>query len=169
MHMFENVGIKPEMLQAALNRNHAQKERLFEKMNGRFSGQLDGLTIAVWGLAFKPGADDLSGAPSLALIERLLAAGACVKAYDPVAMDNAHQTLPQKLLSPEGLSLTAHQYDAVAGADALALVTEWKPFRRPDFSAMKAAMKQHVIFAGRNQHDPMRVRTAGLEYFGIGR
>lgn len=169
MRMFEDAGIAPGLLQAVENRNRVQKKRLFKKMEERFGGQLGNLTIAVWGLAFKPGTDDLRDAPSLVLIERLLAAGARIKAYDPVAMDNARQNLPRQWFAPEKLSLAAHQYDAIAGADALVLVTEWKPFRLPDFSAMKATMKQPLIFDGRNQYDPNQVRAAGFEYFGMGR
>ena len=134
IHMFDGAGIAPGILQATEQRNRIQKERLFEKMRERFGVKLAGLTVAVWGLAFKPGTDDLRQAPSLVLISQLLAAGARVRAYDP-----------------------------------LALVTEWKPFRLPDFSAMKAAMKQPLIFDGRNQYDPQQVRAAGFEYFGIGR
>jgi UDPglucose 6-dehydrogenase len=169
IHMFEGADIVPGMLQATEQRNRIQKERLFEKMRERFGGKLTGLTVAVWGLAFKPGTDDLREAPSLVLISQLLAAGARVRAYDPVAMTSARQSLPQEWFAPDRLTLVNQQYDAVAGADALALVTEWKPFRLPDFSAMKAAMKQPLIFDGRNQYDPQQVRTAGFEYFGIGR
>jgi UDPglucose 6-dehydrogenase len=151
------------------DRNRAQKERLVEKIRGRFGARLAGMTFGLWGLAFKPGTDDIREGPSLVLIERLLAAGASVKAFDPVAMDNARRSLPRDWFSPGRLSLVEHQYDAVAGADALALVTEWKPFRLPDFGAMKKAMKQLVIFDGRNQYDPSQVRAEGFEYFGIGR
>lgn len=169
IHMFDGAGIAPGMLQATEQRNRIQKERLFEKMRERFGGKLAGLTIAVWGLAFKPGTDDLREAPSLVLISQLLAAGARVRTYDPVAMTSARQSLPQEWFSPDRLELVEHQYDAITGADALALVTEWKPFRLPDFSAMKTAMKQPLIFDGRNQYDPQQVRAAGFEYFGIGR
>jgi UDPglucose 6-dehydrogenase len=169
IHAAESVGVAPGILHAVEDRNRAQKERLFEKILGRFGARLAGMTFGVWGLAFKPGTDDIREAPSLVLIERLLAAGASVRAFDPVAMDNARRSLPRDWFAPGKLSLVAHQYDAVAGADALALVTEWKPFRLPDFGAMKKAMKRPVIFDGRNQYDPGQVRTEGFEYFGIGR
>jgi UDPglucose 6-dehydrogenase len=169
MHMAESAGVAPGILRAVEERNRMQKERLFEKIDGRFGGRLKGLTFGVWGLAFKPGTDDLREAPSLRLIERLIDAGARVQAYDPVAMNNARRSVPPHWLSSEKVVLSAHQYDAVAGADALALVTEWKPFRLPDFGAMKKIMRQHLIFDGRNQYDPQQVRTEGFEYFGIGR
>jgi UDPglucose 6-dehydrogenase len=105
----------------------------------------------------------------LALIERLMDAGARVKAYDPVATEGARRHLPAAWLECGKLELAAHQYDAVASADALALVTEWKPFRHPDFDAMKKLMRMPIIFDGRNQYDPQQVRAAGFEYFGIGR
>ena len=169
IHTAEGVGVTPGILHAVEDRNRAQKERLFEKIRGRFGARLTGMTFGLWGLAFKPGTDDIREAPSLVLIERLLAAGASVQAFDPVAMDNARRSLPRDWFSPGRLFLVAHQYDAVAGADALALATEWKPFRLPDFGAMKKAMKQLVIFDGRNQYDPGQVRAEGFEYFGIGR
>jgi UDPglucose 6-dehydrogenase len=169
IHAAERAGVTPGILRAVEDRNRAQKERLFEKIHDRFGGRLAGLAFGVWGLAFKPGTDDLREAPALVLIERLISAGASVKAHDPVAMENARRSLPRDWFSPGKLALVAHQYDAVAGADALALVTEWKPFRLPDFSALKKAMKQAVIFDGRNQYDPKEVRAGGFEYFGIGR
>mgnify|MGYP001560858651 CR=1 FL=1 len=169
IRMAESSGFVPDVLRAVEARNQAQKQRLFEKIRGRLGAGLAGRVIALWGLAFKPGTDDLREAPAVALIERLLEAGARVRAYDPVAMENARRSLPAAWQQAGKLELVEHQYDAVAGADALALVTEWKPFRQPDFEAMKKLMKTPVIFDGRNQYDPQQARAAGFEYFGIGR
>jgi UDPglucose 6-dehydrogenase len=169
VRMAESEGIAPDLLRAVEARNRAQKQLLFTKIHDRFKGRLDGRLIALWGLAFKPGTDDLRDAPAIALIERLLEAGAAVHAYDPVAMDSARRTLPQAWQQAGKLEFAAGQYEALAGADALALVTEWKPFRQPDFATMKQAMKTPVIFDGRNQYDPQQARAAGFEYFGIGR
>jgi len=168
-HMAAQTGVDAGILRAVESRNRAQKAILFEKMQRRFEGKLAGRVIALWGLAFKPGTDDLREAPSLVLIERLIGAGARVRAYDPVAMDNARRALPADWLQSGKLALVEAQYDAPAGADALALVTEWKPFRRPDFPALKQIMKSAIVFDGRNQYDPPQVRAAGFEYFGIGR
>ena len=103
------------------------------------------------------------------LIERLLAAGAKVRAYDPVAMDSAARAMPAPWLTGGRVAMCEHPYDALEGVDALALVTDWKPFRHPDFAAMKMRMKQAVIVDGRNQYDPKQVRAEGFEYVGIGR
>ena len=169
IHMSESAAVNPGILKAVEARNHSQKQRLFGKIHDRFEGRLAGRVIGVWGLAFKPGTDDLREAPSLVLIEQLLEVGARVKAYDPVAMGRARHTLPSSWFESGRLALVDHQYDAVAGADGLALVTEWKPFRNPDFDAMKRLMKTPVIFDGRNQYEPQHVRAVGFEYFGMGR
>ncbi|HSD61145.1 MAG TPA: UDP-glucose/GDP-mannose dehydrogenase family protein, partial [Burkholderiales bacterium] len=169
IHMAETAGVKPGILHAVEDRNAAQKERLFEKIRDRFGGNLTGMSFGLWGLAFKPGTDDMREAPALVLIERLLAAGARVKAYDPVAMDSAARAIPAPWLKEGRVALCEHQYDALKGVDALALVTEWKPFRHPDFAAMKKLMKQAVVFDGRNQYEPKQVRAEGFDYFGIGR
>lgn len=169
IHMAESGGFAPDVLRAVEMRNQAQKQRLYEKIRERFGARLTGRAIGIWGLAFKPGTDDLREAPAIELIERLLEAGARVRAYDPVAIVNARRIFPAEWQQAGKLELVEHQYDAIAGADALALVTEWKPFRHPDFEAMKKLMKTPVIFDGRNQYDPQQVRAAGFEYFGIGR
>jgi UDPglucose 6-dehydrogenase len=127
------------------------------------------VTFGLWGLAFKPGTDDMREAPSRVLLAQLIGAGATIKAYDPVAMGVARQSLPAAWFERGRLVLAGHQYEALAGADALALVTEWKPFRYPDYSVMKKSMKRPVIFDGRNQYDPRELRELGFEYFGIGR
>jgi UDPglucose 6-dehydrogenase len=169
IHMAEESGVKPGILHAVEERNAAQKERLFEKIRDRFGGNLQGMNFGVWGLAFKPGTDDMREAPAIVLVERLLDAGANVKAYDPVAMDSARMILPERWIASGRFTLVANQYDALGGAHALALVTEWKPFRLPDFAMMKRIMKHPVVFDGRNQYEPKHVRAEGFEYYGIGR
>lgn len=169
IHMAEASEFEPSLLHAVEARNHRQKNLLFEKIRGRFGSDLNGRTFALWGLAFKPGTDDMREAPSLALIERLLQAGAKVCAYDPVAVDAASRDLPRQWFANGQLRLAEHQYDALKGADALALVTEWKPFRHPDLNAMKKLMKNPIIFDGRNQYDPKQMQAEAFEYFGIGR
>ena len=169
IHMAEASDIGPGLLRAVEGRNQAQKQRLFEKIRDRLGSNLASSTVAVWGLSFKPGTDDMREAPSLVLIERLVDAGARVRAYDPVAAESARRIVPSTWLNSGKLELVAQQYDAVKGADALALVTEWKPFRNPDFETMKKLMRSPVIFDGRNQYDPAQVRALGFEYFGIGR
>ena len=169
IHTAAENAYQPLLLQAVHQRNEAQKQVLFAKIVARFGPDLSGLTFGVWGLAFKPGTDDLREAPSLVLLEALLGAGARVLAYDPEAMDSARSELPQVWFESGRLILARHQYEALDGVDALVLVTEWKPFRHPDFRAMKAMMKQPVIFDGRNQYDPKKLKGEGFEYCGIGR
>lgn len=169
VNMAEAQGIVPQLLRAVEARNHSQKQRLFEKIRDRLGAKLASSTIGVWGLAFKPGTDDVRESPALALIGSLVAAGAKVKAYDPVAAESARRAVPPAWLQSGKVVLAEHQYDAVKGADALALVTEWKPFRNPDFETMKRLMRAPLIFDGRNQYDPGQVRALGFEYFGIGR
>lgn len=168
-HMAEASGIEPQMLRAVITRNQAQKEVLGQKISAHFGDDLTGRTIAVWGLAFKPGTDDMRQAPSQVLIGQLIAAGATVRAYDPVAMEEAARTFDSSWLDEGKLVLVDHQYEAVEGAHGLALVTEWKPFRHPDFGAIKRLMKAPVIFDGRNQYDPQQLMRQGFEYYGIGR
>jgi UDPglucose 6-dehydrogenase len=169
VHMAEANGLTPHVLRAVEARNDAQKQRLFEKIRDRFGASLPGRTIGLWGLSFKPGTDDVREAPALALIEQLIAAGATIRAYDPAAADSARSALGARCVNSGRLHFCAQQYDAVSGADALALVTEWKPFRNPDFDMLKKLMKTPVIFDGRNQYDPRQTAAAGFEYFGIGR
>jgi UDPglucose 6-dehydrogenase len=174
INMGAEHGYDANILHAIDDRNELQKQRLFEKLSEQFNNDLVGKTIAVWGLAFKPGTDDLRQAPSMILIEALLKAGAKVRAYDPVAMDNANNYF--SVLKIDGyhlndgqVTLVDHQYDALKDADAMVLVTEWKPFRQPDFNAMKRLMKNLVIIDGRNQYDPATLKAEGFLYSGIGR
>lgn len=169
IHMAESQGMTPAVLRAVDARNQEQKRVLFQKVTRRFGRDLSSCVFGLWGLAFKPGTDDMREAPAIALLEDVLAAGAKVKAYDPVAMENARRELPREWFADGRLELVEHQYDAVKGVDALVLVTEWKPFRYPDFEAMKKMMKTPVIFDGRNQYNPRELRDAGFDYQGIGR
>jgi UDPglucose 6-dehydrogenase len=168
-HMAESCGFEPKILNAVEDRNQAQKLVLFDKIVTRFGPDLSGLTFGVWGLAFKPGTDDMREASAIVLIGRLIEAGAKVRAYDPVAMDVARALFPTAWQQSGQLLFAAHQYDALENVDAMVLVTEWKPFRIPDFAAMAKLMKQSVVFDGRNQYEPAVVKEAGFEYRGIGR
>ena len=138
---------------------------LFDKLEQIFDGRLKGRTIAVWGLAFKPNTDDMRDAPSRALIERLWAAGAKVRAFDPEAMEAARRSMGDRA----DLVLVPRQEDALEGADALAICTEWKQFRVVDFDRLKATLRSPVIVDGRNLYDPAEVRGSGLLYYAIGR
>ena len=157
------------VLQAVHERNEDQKHVLFRKISARFGHDLSGLTFGLWGVAFKPGTDDIREAPAVVLMEELLGAGAHIKAYDPEALEAARNELPEQWFTDGSVTLVRHQYEALEGVDALALVTEWKPFRHPDLRAMKQMMKQQVVFDGRNQYDPQNLKDEGFEYFGIGR
>ena len=161
----EQHGRPLQLLGAVQAVNEAQKSRLLEKIIGRLGSDLTGTTLAVWGLAFKPNTDDMREAPSLTLVRGLIDRGAMVVAYDPAAMEEAKRVLG----AAPRLRYAASPLDAVAGADAVAVVTEWKEFRSPDFDVLKQKLKQPLIFDGRNLFDPAQVRAAGLEYFGIGR
>jgi UDPglucose 6-dehydrogenase len=158
-------GLSLGVLQAVEAANERQKHVLVDKVVARFGEDLTGRTFAVWGLAFKPNTDDMRDAPSRVIVAELARRGAAVQAYDPVAMPEARRVL-------EGvprLGFMDSQAAALAGADALLVVTEWKEFRNPDFDAIKAALKQPVIFDGRNLYDPALMRMMGIEYRGIGR
>jgi UDPglucose 6-dehydrogenase len=165
----EANGVDPLVLKAVEARNRAQKSFLAAKIKARFGEDLRGVTIAVWGLSFKPGTDDLREAPSRVLVGELLAAGGRVRAYDPVAMENARAAFDPAWFAGGALTLAPTRYDAVDGADALALVTEWKVFRAPDLAELARRMKRRVVFDGRNQYGPKKLRDAGFEYFGVGR
>jgi UDPglucose 6-dehydrogenase len=162
-------GFKPELLSAVELRNELQKNRLPQKIKERFGEDLSVRSFAVWGLAFKPGTDDMREASSIMLINSLVKAGAVVRAYDPAAMVEARKIFPEEWFEQERIILVDQPYDALDGVDAMVLVTEWKSFRQPDFKGMKERMGNQVIFDGRNQYDPEEVRDFGFEYFGIGR
>jgi UDPglucose 6-dehydrogenase len=155
-------GYDFKILRAVEDVNALQKQRLVEKIERHF-GDLSGRTIAVWGLAFKPRTDDMREAPSIPIIERLLAHGAKVKAYDPAAAPVAKRIFDGRI------ALCDKSYEALAGADALAVVTEWNEFREPDFAKMRSLMKAPVVFDGRNIYSPEHMRALGFTYFSIGR
>ena len=157
------------ILKAVEERNRLQKYRLFDKVQNRFGKDLSGLVFGLWGLAFKPGTDDMREAPSKVILHELIAAGAKVIAYDPVASEVAHEELPQDWFKHGHLRLVEHQYEALAKVNALILVTEWKSFNNPDFDRMKQLMKEPVIFDGRNQYDPKQMHKLGFSYMTIGR
>jgi UDPglucose 6-dehydrogenase len=142
--------------------NDDQKFVLFNKLNAYYRGDLKGKTIALWGLAFKPETDDMREAPSLVVVNELLNAGCKVKAYDPVAMQEAKRRLGDRITYSHNI------YDAVKDADALLVVTEWKEFRSPMWNEIKQSMKKPVLFDGRNIYDSNDMHTEGIEYFGIG-
>jgi UDPglucose 6-dehydrogenase len=157
-------GYQPRVLEAVEAVNAAQKHRLFALLRKHF-GQLQGLTIAVWGLAFKPNTDDMREAPARVLLESLWAAGARVRAFDPEARHEAARLFGER----DDLVLTEDAFSALDGADALAIVTEWKAFWSPDFARIRAALREPAIFDGRNIYDPKAVEAAGIAYYGIGR
>jgi UDPglucose 6-dehydrogenase len=169
IHMAKQADFDAKVLQAVEDRNNLQKHALFNYITTRFGRDLSGRRLALWGLAFKPGTDDMREAPSVVLLNELIAAGAKVAAHDPVAMDAAKRELPAAWFSSGQLKLVESQYDALDGADALVIVTEWKPFRHPDFAEMKKRLKEAVLFDGRNLYDPTHMRELGFAYKGIGR
>jgi UDPglucose 6-dehydrogenase len=159
------AGVALRVLEAVEAANNAQKLVLVDKLVARFGSDLQGKRFALWGLAFKPNTDDMRAAPSRAVMERLWAMGASVQAYDPVAMEEARRLYGDRA----DFQLVNSPMDALKGADALLIVTEWKPFKSPDFALMKQLLRQPVVFDGRNLYEPARVRAAGLEYFSVGR
>jgi UDPglucose 6-dehydrogenase len=156
-------GLDFALLAAVDAVNDRQKRLLAQKAKVHFGGALRGKKLGIWGLAFKPKTDDLRAAPALALIDELLAEGALVTAHDPVAIENARRLLGERV------QFVQNPYAAVEGADALFLVTEWNEFRQPDFARIKSAMKQPVLFDGRNVWNAKRVREMGFTYYGVGR
>lgn len=169
VHTAEQSGFEPTLLAAVEHRNNRQKQKLFSNISSYFSGDLKGKRIAVWGLAFKPGTDDMREAPSIVLINALIEAGAKVCAFDPVAKATAAGEFPRQWLADGQLQIVDFQYDVLKQADALVLVTEWKRFRQPDFEAMKELMNEAIIFDGRNQYDPDYLKSIDFKYSGIGR
>jgi UDPglucose 6-dehydrogenase len=154
-----------KLLDAVERVNYAQKHVLTQKIVKCFGENLAGRTIALWGLAFKPNTDDMREAPSLVLIDDLTRLGAKIVAFDPVAMPEAKQLLAEN----DRIAFAENANAALGGADALAIVTEWKTFRAPDFTAMKAALKTPVVFDGRNLYEPASMQELGFDYYPIGR
>lgn len=156
-------GYDFKILDAVLNVNSAQRLKLADKIEAYYNGELAGKTVALWGLAFKPNTDDIREAPALYTIDRLLDAGAIVKVFDPEAMENI------KAIYGDRLTYAEDQYEALIGADLLAILTEWAVFRTPSFKVMKELLKNKLIFDGRNLYDLERMQEEGFEYFSIGR
>ena len=158
----EQKGYRMQVLEAVEAVNERQKGILFEKFERYFNGDVAGRSVAMWGLSFKPETDDMREAPSLVLIERLLAAGCKVRAFDPIAMDEARRRLGDKV------EYCSSKYDALEGVDALMIVTEWKQFRLPNWSRVAELMKGRVVIDGRNIYDRQEIEMAGLDYLRIG-
>ena len=160
-----------EILQAVESVNNRQKHVLVDKILARYGQNLQGRIFALWGLAFKPNTDDMRAAPSRVIVAELVRRGARVQANDPVAMDEARRCLALDLSAKDLRAVTLHEQplQALQGADALVIATEWKAYRSPDFAAIKTALREPVIFDGRNLYEPAEVREAGLHYEGIGR
>jgi UDPglucose 6-dehydrogenase len=156
-------GIDLHVVDAVDRANQRQKKLLGQRIAQHFGGELKHKRIAVWGLAFKPETDDIREAPALTLIADLRAAGAQVVAYDPVAVSST------RALLRDAIEYADDMYQAARGADAIAVVTEWREFRRPDFDRLKASMRTAVLFDGRNVWNPRELRELGFTYYGIGR
>ena len=165
IHTGHENRVELGVLQAVEDANERQKLVLVDKIVARFGEDLTGRTFALWGLAFKPNTDDMREAPSRVIIAELVRRGAAVQAYDPVAMEEAKKVLQ----GTPRLAFVGSQNQALEGADALVIVTEWKEFRNPDFEHLKATLKTPLIFDGRNLYDPALLKTFGIEYLGIGR
>jgi len=151
------------ILKATDEVNNDQKRILVDRVKQHFGGNLRGRTFAIWGLAFKPRTDDMREAPSLVVIEELLAAGARVQAHDPEALENARKIFGDRV------SYHRTNYDALKSADALLILTEWNEFRHPNFHRIKSELKQPVIFDGRNLYDPALMKALEFKYHSIGR
>ena len=152
-----------KILEAVMEVNKNQKIHLLPKIKSYFKNDIKGKKIALWGLAFKPNTDDIREAPSLKIIEELIAAGATIIAYDPEAMENVKKEIGNKI------SYAENQYDALKDADALLIATEWSEFRTPDFNKMKSLLKNPVIFDGRNLFELYQMEESGFHYESVGR
>jgi UDPglucose 6-dehydrogenase len=157
------LGMDPVLLEAVELVNHRQKRLLLERLLLRLGASLQGRQIAVWGLAFKAETDDMRESPAIPLVEGILDAGGGVRVHDPKAIPVARD------LFGDRIHYATDPYDAVAGADALVVMTEWLVYRNPDFESMKRQLRQPLIFDGRNLYDPDHLTQLGFEYYGIGR
>ncbi|ARP79554.1 UDP-glucose 6-dehydrogenase [Bordetella genomosp. 8] len=162
-------GLQMRVIQAVEAANDAQKFRLSEKVTRRYGENLAGRTFALWGLAFKPNTDDMREAPSLTVIQELVQRGARIRAYDPVAMDEARKVVARMPGVQDKVEFVADMYQALDGADGLLLVTEWKAFRAPDFERILGLLKSPLILDGRNQYNAAELKAMGFDYEGIGR
>ncbi len=161
----QGVQYEPELLAAVESVNYRQKEKLFDKIMKHYGGDLNGKTFALWGLSFKPNTDDMREASSRVLMEKLWAQGATVQAFDPEAMEETQRIYGDQ----DSLNLCGTKEQALKGADALVICTEWKEFRLPDFDQIKSSIKDPVVFDGRNLYDPERMARKGFTYYAIGR
>ena len=161
----EKCGYEAQILRSVENVNYAQKFVLTQKVKARFGDDLTGKVFAVWGLAFKPETDDMRESPAITVIRELAEAGGEIRAYDPKAMQEAKE---HWLTGNEKVVYCESKYEALKGADALLLITEWKEFRSPDYYEIQQALRSPVIFDGRNQYDANRMREYGIEYYQIG-
>ncbi len=159
----DEVGYEFPIMRAVHAVNETQKRVLAEKVRARFGGDLTGRRFAVWGVAFKARTDDIREAPALVVVEDLLSAGAEIAVFDPEAMDNARRVLGGRVV------YAANAHEALRGADALVVITEWNEFRFPDFERVRSELKSPVVFDGRNLYDPRTMTELGFEYFSIGR
>jgi UDPglucose 6-dehydrogenase len=169
IHIAKGIGVDPLVLDAVEKRNQRQKSRVFDYITGKFGSDLMGKVFTIWGLAFKPGTDDMREAPSLDVITSIITSGGRVQAFDPVANTEARNKFPHEWLNENKLILFEDNYAALENSDALVLMTEWKMFRNPSLSKMKELMRNLCIFDGRNQYDPVYMRENGFDYKGIGR
>ena len=151
------------ILDSVIKVNEKQRTVLFDKINNYYNGKLEGKTIALWGLAFKPNTDDIREAPALYVIDKLLKAGAIVRAFDPEAMDNVERLYGEKI------TFAKDQYEVLDGADALMIMTEWNEFRSPDFNFIQSKLKDKAVFDGRNIFDPVYMKQNGFYFESIGR
>ncbi len=166
----EEFGQEMAILRSVDRVNEAQKHVLFDKVKAHFGKRLKGLTIAVWGLSFKPQTDDMREAPAKVLIRHLVDAGVKVRAFDPAAMEQARETYNLKDLIDMGqVELAASAYEALPGAAALIVVTEWNEFRQPQFAKIKELLAEPVLFDGRNIYSPDALKKQGFVYYSIGR
>ncbi|MEO6939926.1 MAG: UDP-glucose/GDP-mannose dehydrogenase family protein [Candidatus Kapaibacterium sp.] len=161
----EDAGHDFKILKAVEQVNNNQKRLLLDKIAEHYKGSVAGKTFAIWGLAFKPRTDDVREAPAIDIIQGLIARGANVQASDPAALASFKNIIPES----DSIKYFRKNFDALQGADALVIVTEWNEFRNPDFDLIHATIKDHVIFDGRNIYDPERMREHGFTYYGIGR
>ena len=163
IHVARRAGVTPDLLESVHHVNLRQREVLFQKITGRFGSNLAGKCFAIWGVSFKPKTDDIREAPAITLIEKLLGAGAVVRTHDPEALANLEQRFGNRL------TYYKNAYDALDGAEALAIVTEWNEFRSPNFDEIRKRLRNPIIFDGRNLYSLDTIAKRGFEYYSIGR
>jgi UDPglucose 6-dehydrogenase len=162
-HVARTARVDADLIEHVHLVNQRQRELMFQRIAARFDGQLKGRSFAVWGVSFKPKTDDIREAPAVTLIEKLLEAGATVRAHDPQALDNLRASFKDRI------TYHTSSYEALTGADALIIVTEWNEFRSPDFDEMKKRLREPIVFDGRNLYSLEPMRSRGFQYYSIGR